>query len=92
MNRRVVLCAAASLLAAGCSMKQMALNRMASALANSTSVYDRDNDPEFVRVGAPSTLKTVEMLLSQSPRHPQLLLTACSGFTQYSMDSCTSNR
>jgi hypothetical protein len=29
-------------------------------------------------------LKTVEMLLSQSPRHPQLLLTACSGFTQYS--------
>jgi hypothetical protein len=24
------------------------------------------------------------MLLSQSPRHPDLLLTACSGFTQYS--------
>jgi len=62
----------------------MALNRMASALADSTSVYDRDNDPEFVRVAAPSTLKTIEMLLSQSPRHPQLLLTACSGFTQYS--------
>jgi hypothetical protein len=62
----------------------MALNRMASALADSTSVYERDNDPEFVRIAAPSTLKTVEMLLSQSPRHPQLLLTACSGFTEYS--------
>ena len=65
-------------------MKQMALNRMASALADSTSVYARDNDPEFVRIAAPSTLKTVEMLLSQSPRHPQLLLTACRGFTEYS--------
>ena len=73
-----------ALLAAACSPRQMALNRMASALADSSSVYDRDNDPEFVRLAAPSTLKTVEMLLSQSPRHPQLLLTACSGFTQYS--------
>jgi len=61
----------------------MALNRMAAALADSSSVYERDNDPEFVRLAAPSTLKTVEMLLSQSPDQPQLLLTACSGFTQY---------
>ena len=57
---------------------------MASALAESNSVYDSDNDPEFVRLAAPSTLKTIEMLLAQSPHHPQLLLTACSGFTQYS--------
>src|SRR3954471_15654986 len=77
-----LVCAALCL--AACSPKQMALNRMAAALADSSSVYERDNDPEFVRLAAPSTLKTVEMLLSQSPRHPQLLLTACSGFTQYS--------
>lgn len=69
---------------ASCSPKQMALNRMASALASASSVYETDNDPEFVRVAAPSTLKTVEMLLTQSPNHPELLLTACSGFTQYS--------
>ena len=69
---------------AACSPKNMAINRMAAALADSSSVYERDNDPEFVRLAAPSTLKTVEMLLSQSPGHPQLLLTACSGFTQYS--------
>jgi hypothetical protein len=62
----------------------MALNRMASALAESSTVYERDNDPEFVRLAAPSTLKTVEILLSQSPRQPQLLLTACRGFTEYS--------
>ena len=70
-------------LLAACSPRQMALNRMASALADASSVYEQDNDPEFVRLAAPSTLKTVEMLLSQSPNHPQLLLTACSGFTQY---------
>jgi hypothetical protein len=72
------------LAATACSPKQMALNRMASALASATSVYESDNDPEFVRLAAPSTLKTVEMLLSQSPDHQQLLLTACSGFTEYS--------
>lgn len=57
---------------------------MASALASASSVYENDNDPEFVRLAAPSTLKTVEMLLKDSPDNPQLLLTACSGFTQYS--------
>jgi len=57
---------------------------MASALAASSAVYDSDNDPEFVRAAAPSTLKTIEMLLSQSPNHAGLLLAACSGFTQYS--------
>ena len=62
----------------------MAINRMASALASASRVYESDNDPEFVRLAAPSTLKTVEMLLQDAPDNPQLLLTACSGFTQYS--------
>lgn len=70
--------------AAACSPKQMALNRMAAALSEATAVYDSDNDPEFVRLAAPSTLKTIEMLVQQSPRHTGLLLTACSGFAQYS--------
>jgi hypothetical protein len=83
VNLRIV-CLAAAVLAAACAPKQMALNRMAAALADATVVYEADNDPEFVRLAAPSTLKTVEMLLSQSPRHPRLLLTACSGFTEYS--------
>jgi len=82
IRARAALCAL--ILLTACSPKQMALNRMASALADASSVYESDNDPEFVRLAAPSTLKTVEMLLSQSPDHQQLLLTACSGFTQYS--------
>jgi hypothetical protein len=70
--------------ASGCSPKQMALNRMAAAMASASSVYESDNDPEFVRLAAPGTLKTIEMLLAQSPDQPQLLLTACSGFAEYS--------
>jgi hypothetical protein len=81
---RAVAGVLALLAAAGCSPKQMALNRMAAALASASTVYESDNDPEFVRLAAPSTLKTVEMLLIDSPNQPQLLLTACSGFTEYS--------
>jgi hypothetical protein len=61
----------------------MGINRMADALSATTSAFARDDDPEFVRVGAPSTLKMVEMLIEQQPEHPGLLLTACSGYTQY---------
>jgi hypothetical protein len=69
---------------AGCSLHQAAVNRMASALASSADVYEADDDPEFVRLAAPSTLKTIEMLLVQTPRNEDLLLTACRGFTEYS--------
>lgn len=61
----------------------MGVNRMADALSATTSAFARDDDPEFVRIGAPSTLKMVEMLLEEQPAHPGLLLTACSGYTQY---------
>ncbi len=61
----------------------MGVNRMAEALSSTASAFARDDDPEFVRVGAPSTLKMVEMLLDGQPEHSGLLLTACSGYTQY---------
>jgi len=69
---------------AACAPKQTAVNPMASALASASTVYENDNDPEFIRLAAPATLKIVEMLLKDTPDNPQLLLTACSGFTQYS--------
>jgi predicted anti-sigma-YlaC factor YlaD len=74
----------ACLALAACSPRQIGLNRMASALTETAGSYAADNDPEFVRLAAPSTLKMVEMLLDQQPRSEELLLTACSGFTQYS--------
>jgi hypothetical protein len=78
-----VLLLIAAPVAAGCSARKMGLNRMADALSSTASAYSRDNDPEFVKLAAPSTLKMVEMLLDDSPAHPGLLMTACSGFTQY---------
>jgi hypothetical protein len=67
-----------------CSPKKMGLSRMADALSSTAATFTRDSDPEFVRQAAPSTLKMVEMLLDQDPTHAGLLLTACSGFAQYS--------
>ena len=61
----------------------MGISRMADALTSTASGFTRDNDPEFVRQAAPSTLKMVEMLLDESPSHAGLLMTACSGFAQY---------
>src|SRR6476469_5013611 len=72
-----------ALAVAGCSPKKMGISRMADALSSTASAVTRDNDPEFVRQAAPSTLKMVEMMLEDSPAHPGLLMTACSGFTQY---------
>ena len=56
---------------------------MAAALSDTAAAYSRDDDPEFVRTGAPATLKMVEMMLDTQPEHAGLLLTACSGFAQY---------
>ena len=85
MNRTIIPAAALALALPGasCSPKQMGINRMAEALSTTAGIYAEDNDPEFVRLAAPSTLKMVEMLLEEQPSHPGLLLTACSGFTQY---------
>lgn len=66
-----------------CSPKKLGISRMADALTSTASSFARDDDPEFVRAAAPSNLKMIEMLLDEEPAHRGLLLTACSGFTQY---------
>lgn len=81
--RRLLVLAVLAGLGTACSPTALGTNRMADALSATASAYARDNDPEFVRLGAASTLKMVEMLLDERPAHPGLLLTACSGFTQY---------
>lgn len=81
--RPAVLVLIVVVVVAGCSPKRMGISRMADALTSTASAFTRDNDPEFVRQAAPSTLKMIEMLLEESPAHEGLLMTACSGFTQY---------
>jgi predicted anti-sigma-YlaC factor YlaD len=74
----------ASLAAGGCSVKTYAINMVGNALASGDSVYETDDDLDLVGQALPFGLKLTESLLSQSPQHRGLLLTACRGFTLYS--------
>ena len=67
-----------------CSVNRMAADRLGAALASSNWVYAADDDPELVGDALPFALKTIESLLAISPENPDLLLSAASGFTQYS--------
>ena len=68
----------------GCAIKQVAISKLGDTLAEGGSVYASDNDMELVGAALPFSLKTVEGLLAEVPEHKGLLLTAASGFTQYS--------
>jgi predicted anti-sigma-YlaC factor YlaD len=68
----------------GCSIKKMAINNIGDALAGSGTTFASDNDPELIKEALPFSLKLIESILAESPRHRGLLLAACSGFTQYS--------
>lgn len=78
-----LLLAAACCTGAGCSVKRFAINRLGDSLANSGTTYAADDDPELVGQALPFSLKLVEGLLAESPRHRGLLFTAASGFTEY---------
>ncbi|MBP1606096.1 MAG: hypothetical protein H6Q08_1470 [Acidobacteria bacterium] len=67
----------------GCSIKRVAINSLADTLSASGDVFASDDDPELIRDAVPFSLKTIESLLAEVPDHPGLLLSACSGFTQY---------
>jgi predicted anti-sigma-YlaC factor YlaD len=71
------------LIASGCSIKKIAIKKLGDALAESGTTFSSDNDPELVKDALPFSLKLIESLLAESPRHRGLLLAASSGFTQY---------
>ena len=70
-------------LSAGCSLRTVAVNSLADALAEGASIYASDDDPELVRDALPFNLKTLEALLVSAPNNRGLLLSACSTFTIY---------
>jgi predicted anti-sigma-YlaC factor YlaD len=78
-----ILIAVLALSAAGCSIKKIAVNKLGNALADTGTTFTSDNDPEFVRDALPFSLKLIESLLAESPRHRGLLFAASSGFTPY---------
>lgn len=72
-----------ALLGSACSVKRIAIGSLADTLASTGDVFASDEDPELVRAAVPFALKTMESLLVDVPKHRGLLLSACSGFTQY---------
>ena len=79
----LLLFGALSLTGAGCSFKRAAVNQLGNALAAGGSTFASDDDPELVRAAVPFSLKLMESLLAESPRHTGLLFASSSGFTQY---------
>lgn len=79
--KRVLLCSV--LLLGGCSIKRYAINQLGDALAASGTTFAADEDPELIRAAVPFSLKLVESLLAENPRHEGLLLAAARGFTEY---------
>src|SRR5271170_7902662 len=80
---RSITVLACGLVLAACSVKKYAINRVGDALAGTNDTFATDDDPELIRAAVPFSLKLVESLLAESPRHEGLLLAAARGFTQY---------
>ena len=64
-------------------MRRFAVNKVGDAIASGGSTFESDEDVELVGAALPFSLKFVESLLAETPKHRGLLLTASSGFSQY---------
>lgn len=64
----------------------MAINQLGDALAgdgSGTTAYAADDCPALIRDATPFSLKLMETVLAENPRHSKLLLATSRGFTQY---------
>lgn len=81
---RILAGGAMAVLSTSCgSIKQMVINKAGDAFAGAGTTFSGDDDPEFVKAAIPFSLKMMESLLKQSPKHKGLLLASTSYFTQY---------
>ena len=84
INRIIwLVMAGLAVIGSGCSVKRVAVNKIGNALAGSGTTFASDDDPELVKAAVPFSLKLMESVLNENPRHEGLLLAACSGFTEY---------
>ncbi|MCX5659490.1 MAG: TRAP transporter TatT component family protein [Planctomycetota bacterium] len=79
----LLLACLAPLLLTGCSIKHMAANGLADALAGTGGAFASDDDPQLIREATPFSLKLIESVLAETPKHRGLLEAASRGFTQY---------
>jgi predicted anti-sigma-YlaC factor YlaD len=81
--RRAALVAGAAAACCGCSIQRLAVNSVGDVLSSGTSVYETDDDPEFVGAALPFGLKVIESVLAEQPEHRGLLLAAARGYLLY---------
>jgi len=82
--RRFVILSMALALLSGCSMvKGLAVDMVASSMAEGGQNYASDPDPELIREALPFGLKTQEGFLEVSPGNANLRLAAARGFAAY---------
>jgi predicted anti-sigma-YlaC factor YlaD len=80
----LLLCCCAVLLHTGCSIKKLALSKVASALtAEGGTVFTGDDDPQLVADALPFALKTYESLLVSLPENQDLLIATGKAFCMY---------
>lgn len=70
-------------LLAGCSLRQLAVNTVGDALAAGGSVYEADADAALVGDALPFSVKLMDSLVAESPRHRGLLLAASRAYLLY---------
>lgn len=81
---RTLLVAGLCLALTACSLRNLAIDKIGNSIAGGGSTFASDDDPDLVGEALPFSLKFIESLLAERPRHGPLLLAAASGFTQYS--------
>lgn len=74
---------ACALLVSGCSIQSLATRKVADTLAGAGTTWSSDEDPELVGDALPFSLKLMESVLAETPKHEALLLATARGFTQY---------
>lgn len=84
-RRCLLLIFFALFLSSGCSLNNLVASKLGDALAAGGDTFSADEDPELIGEAAPFSLKLMESLLAETPRHRGLLLAAAKGFTQYSV-------
>ena len=82
VGRPLVLWLALLLLGA-CSVRQIAVDTLGNALAESGSAYESDADLQLVGDALPFSLKLVDSLILESPRHRGLLLAGSRAYLLY---------
>lgn len=80
---RFLLLVALAATMSGCSVKKFAINKLGDSLASGGTTFASDDDPDLVGEALPFSLKLMESLLAESPKHRGLLFATASGFTQY---------